>query len=324
MGPLSAFVLALSTPQAICAESSYLEAVELYRAGDYPSALERFRALGGPREPEGETDDACVATLSLLETEIGALHATEARWSASLEYFEAAWEASLSLRDGDRRTRFQKRWLLFTGLLYQNLVFTGEPSGALAGADTYLERAVERFPHDPEVLLAGGAFLEWASSVGHRDAARDAEALYEAALRADPALAAAHVRLGWIRLFQLNSDRDAGASLREGLRLAAKPILIYRARMGLGRLAEKEGSWAEAARQYEAAIEVAPGWQVGHTALAYALYRDGQRSRAREILAASARIPDSNENLLGWWSYELGSSPEAENFLLQLRAEVAR
>ena len=286
----------------------------------------RDMAAPGPRRT-AEPDDLCLKAASLLETELAMSLAVRSRWEDADSHFEEAWQISFLIEAPLDRLRFQRDWLLAAGLFNHQLIFVNLAEEAFPRADRFLHNAVRLYPNDAEVLLAAGSLLEWSGSLRWGDPShrRQAEELYSRARRLAPKDPEILLRHG-SALEKLGREDEAAVPLLQVLELDAKENLIYRSRMALGGIAERDGRLADAIAHYDAAAKAIPSWQVAHVALGHALHDSGSHERAREVLgralAMDARTAD--ETLGGWWSYELGIALRFEPILERLRAEVTR
>jgi tetratricopeptide (TPR) repeat protein len=321
-------------------QTRLLQLVDLYRAGGVPASdlarlsvadseafVERVRTVRQMiRQGAGLTsvpDDTCIQAASLLETELATILFEESRWEEADAHFGAAWEISHLVYATAPRLAYQRNWLLAAGLFLHQLIFTSpaaEP--CFTRADRFLHNAVERYPEDPEVLLAAGSLLEWAGSLraGNPDHLKEAEDLYARARRLAPLDPDILLRHGKV-LERLGRDAEARDPLLQVLELPAKADLHYRSRMALGGLSERAGDLDDAIKHYEAAAASIGSWQVAHLALAHALHASGAHDRARETLQETLSM-STEEDRGGWWSYELGISLRFQPLLGRMRAEV--
>jgi tetratricopeptide (TPR) repeat protein len=286
----------------------------------------RDMAAPGPRRTV-EPDDSCLKAASLLETELAMSLAERSRWEDADSHFEEAWQISFLIEAPLDRLRFQRDWLLAAGLFNHQLIFVNLAEEAFPRAERFLHDAVRLYPNDPEVLLAAGSILEWSGSLRGGDPShlKQAEELYSRARRLAPKEPEILLRHGSV-LEKLGREDEAAVPLLQVLELDAKENLIYRSRMALGGMAERDGRLADAIAHYEAAVMAIPSWQVAYIALGHALHDSGSHERAREVLdralAMNARTAD--ETLGGWWSYELGIALRFEPLFERMRAEVMR
>ncbi len=312
----------------------FLRLVNLYRRGHSDEAIRELGNLDRRvvermiRQWAPGIDDRCLEAASLLETEFAMSLATRSRWEEADSFFDEAWLVSFLMDEGADRLRFQRDWLLATGLFNHQLIFLNiAAEEAFVRAARFLHDAVRLYPNDPEVLLAAGSLLEWSGSLRRGEPAhlKEAEELYARALRLVPDEPEILLRHGLV-LEKLEKEDEAAPPLRRVLELDARKDLTYRSRMVLGGMVERAGRLAEAIAHYEAAAEAIPSWQVAHLALGHALHASGSHDRAREVLrrALAMKMKSADETLGGWWSYELGIALRFEPIFERLRAEVMR
>jgi tetratricopeptide (TPR) repeat protein len=269
--------------------------------------------------------DGCLKAATLLETELAIGMAQRSRWEDADRLFDEAWRISFLVEPPATRLRFQRNWLLAVGLFHHQLIFVNVAEEAFSRAAGFLRNAARLYPSDPEILLATGSVLEWSGSLraGDPDHLKEAEELYSRARRAAPADPEILLHHGWV-LEKLKREDEAAAPLLRVLELPAREDIVYRSRMALGGMAERDGRLGEAIGHYEAATMVVPSWQVAYLALGHALHSSGSHDRAREVLDRALRMSmkTADATLGGWWSYELGIALRFEPILDGLRAEV--
>jgi len=314
-------------------ERDYLRLVNLYRDGRRDEAVRGLRNLDLAvvkrlihNEAPGMSD-RCLQTATLLETELAMDVAQRSRWEDADPLFDEAWQISFLIELPVNRLRFQRNWLLTAGLFHHQLIFVNVAEEGFTRAAHFLRNAVRLYPNDPEVLLAAGSLLEWSGSLrwGDRDHLKEAEELYSRARRVAPTDPDILLHHGCV-LEKLKKEDEAAASLLQVLELPSREDIVYRSRMVLGGMAERDGRLADAIGHYEAATNAIPSWQVAYVALGHALHASGSHDRAREVLdrALAIDMKTADEILGGWWSYELGIALRFEPILERLRAEVTR
>lgn len=183
------------------------------------------------------------------------------------------------------------------------------------------ERALDVAKDDPLLLVVLGATFEQqatgvarpTSTMGvvddprfienyRRSHARD---LYERALRLDPELAEARLRLAR----NLAEDGDHEASREHALWVlshAQLPDMRYVAFLLLGRDLERRGSLDEAVSLYREAAAVDPRGGVAPFAASHAARRDGEAEVARDALLRALAARDSGDYVDAWQSYYQG------------------
>lgn len=238
-----------------------------------------------------------------------------------------------------RGSAFDRCFYLLAGLALQC-------GGHLESAHTLLLEALKAARDDPEILTAKGAVVETVAALrtydpspdapgrplrrggymaesgggGSLPAARlaDAEEAYKRALRFDPDLVAARLRLGRVRLLQGRTE-EALADLERVATEARRPEHRHLAWLFGGRAREATGDLQGAAAAYREAVRHAPRAQAGLLALGRALDRLGDTAGAQEALdeASSAGRPDDP-----WVDYLSGQPERLGELLAELRRLV--
>jgi hypothetical protein len=146
--------------------SEFARLVNLYRDGGVTlSELERL----GREEPEKfirrfregrelaeyqplETvlpNDACLQAASLMETELAMALSRRPEWDKADFHFDTAWTISTLIGDLELGPRFQRDWLLMSGLFHHELIFVSEPGEAFwraTGSFTRRSGAIQKTP----------------------------------------------------------------------------------------------------------------------------------------------------------------------------------
>ncbi|HEX9186104.1 MAG TPA: tetratricopeptide repeat protein, partial [Vicinamibacteria bacterium] len=201
---------------------------------------------------------------------------------------------------------FARRFTLFEGLLLHAM-------GDLSGAFVVLSEGRRSLEDDAELLLALGAVSEAVSALrvydvpdaprplpGEEDAPRfviegqdgeggalprtslaDAQALLAKALKRDPGMLEARLRLGRVLLLR-GRTREALPDLVQAGQESASRSQRYLARLFEGRTRERLGDMPGAAAAYAAAAETVPQAQSARIALGRALALAGENRRAQE------------------------------------------
>jgi tetratricopeptide (TPR) repeat protein len=147
-----------------------------------------------------------------------------------------------------------------------------------------MKRAVSLFPHDPEILLIAGVLSELLASPSVQDAQpgfevvhlRRAEQFYRDALKSDPNAVEALVRLGHV-LGQQQRHAQAVSELKKVADDAVPPRVRYFKYLFLGEALEEMNEGGAAREAYQRALELYPGAQSAHLALARLERRAGDR-----------------------------------------------
>jgi len=291
------------------------------------------------------TDAAIVA-------EPGDLRAAEfhmAMAEALVEGVDRVRESRAALRAAPRLVP-TRDWLLVAVGWWQGRWQLG-PAGEL------LERLLRAVPDDPQVRLAAGMYEEarhahesrtmaqygrlprGPMSLGLQDARTtlrmrdeaqirqrlvDAAGHFERALRADPGLHEARVRLARVEILRGNPGEadDLLVLAREGSR---DPVVLYLAELFTGRRADVTGAAEAAVAAYQRATLQLPHAQAGRVALAHALERRGRIAEARAALQAAMAEPRATTfSADPWWDYQFGYARHGSVLLDRLRARVVR
>jgi hypothetical protein len=203
---------------------------------------------------------------------------------------------------------------------------------------THVERALELFPNDPQVLFHAAAVHEVFASVRTQAPLRTmkvpqgvtfdvqsvsaelrrAEQLYKRALERDPALVEARIRLGRV-LGLRGRHEEAIDQLRQG-QSAGEPVLRYYAHLFLGGEFEALGNGTEARRSYEQAAILAPTAQSPLLGLSRVADRAGDRAAARELVGRVLKLPVGDlEYNDPWWVYEVAHARNVDQLFEDLR-----
>jgi tetratricopeptide (TPR) repeat protein len=177
-----------------------------------------------------------------------------------------------------------------------------------------LERGLDLFPADPQLLLFVGAAYEWRASFRVQDAedlgdVREriggraenlvrAEASYRSALEQDPTLIEAQVRLG--RVVALRGKHADAARELEAARaslsraLSASPAVQFYASLFLGDELVALGRNELARTSYQRALVLYPGADSAHMALANLEHIAGARDAALAVVVDMIRQRDAS------------------------------
>jgi len=149
---------------------------------------------------------------------------------------------------------------------------------------------------------------------------RAAENACRRAVKIDPQYLDAHLRLGWILLLSnvRGKARDEFALVQAQ---TTRDDQRYLATMFIGAVDVADGHEEAAARAYDAASAIGPGYQSALVALSQAELALGRPDRSRAIvLRLAARRGDPPKD--PWWDFYLGAVDE--DALTWLRAEAQR
>ena len=144
---------------------------------------------------------------------------------------------------------------------------------------------------------------------------------FEQAIDADPACLEAALHLGRVRLLE-RREAEATRWLRQAA-TAPGVTVPYLASLFLGALAERQGRYADAEKDYRAARDLFRWGQAASLALSHLLMRTGRESEARDQLAQQFTTTGGRvtEPL---WTYLADPASDPAAALNQLRAEVWR
>jgi len=250
------------------------------------------------------------------------------------------WAWIVSRQPSDRRPYEQMR-----RDVYLAIAWTLQQFVLVEQMQSHLKNAREAFPNDAEILLASGSaeemianpvvvsqrlpvritpVLREAQEHHSRQARLDAaEEYHRAALKIDPRLAEAHMRLG--RVLQERGGRAAEArrSLETARDLKPPSDIGYLAALFLARLTEDEGDAASAHAQYVAITTRWPDCQAGHLGSSRGFEARGDRQAALGALLPLFRAPKDRACPVDpWWTYGLGQAWRLRAHMEALRARV--
>jgi tetratricopeptide (TPR) repeat protein len=143
---------------------------------------------------------------------------------------------------------------------------------------------------DGEMRLLAGCAVETAALVrrqseGHwsEAALRDAQRRFDQALRQDPSLLEARLRLGWV-LVRRGWEEKAQDHLQTVAETPGEDSRRALAWLFLGRVYEKRGDAGAAVRAYRRALALVPHLQAAHIGLAHALEAGAGDEAARDVI----------------------------------------
>jgi tetratricopeptide (TPR) repeat protein len=173
---------------------------------------------------------------------------------------------------------------------------------------------------DPNTRRLRAELLQTREVRSHLQRARDA---FASVLRADPASAEAHLRLGRVS-WKLGEQDRAGAALGEALARKGATGTSFLAHLFLGGLAEDAGRLDEAVAAYEAALALDPRAQSARIALSHARLRQGDPLAARAAVELALRAADDGQPREDpFWLYTWGLATPVEERLASLRKEAS-
>jgi tetratricopeptide (TPR) repeat protein len=237
--------------------------------------------------------------------------------------------------------------------IYIGIVWTLQTNRLLEPLQQHLARTREYFADDAMVLLALGSLEEVrgtgvevnATNPPNRQMviprvawrrlsqkARWEKAIeyYRAALKADPSLVEARVRLG--RVLRLRGELKEARKELEAAEVSARAsapdpmpafgppmVMPYLKEMFLAEVIEEEGGAAAALTRYQDIVRRWPSCQSGLLALSRAYEARGDREAALNALHALFREQSNRLCVDPWWTYNLGQGWRFGPFVRDLR-----
>jgi tetratricopeptide (TPR) repeat protein len=182
----------------------------------------------------------------------------------------------------ERQIRFELDW-------YKAIIWLRCARGELLEGRAIMDRALGKFPHDPDVLLSAGTYEELGftripieksrdrPTPGSREkfvetAARRQRAIgfFREAIQLDPNAAEARIRLAFLLAMLGDSRReDAVTLLKEARAIETKPPLGYLAALFAGNVEEERKQLETASTWYRTAIADCPLAQTARLALSH-------------------------------------------------------
>ncbi len=250
------------------------------------------------------------------------------------------WEFARALLDEVRpfpeRDAFVRLWYRASAAFMQGKQQCGELT-------RHLERARRLFPADADLLFFSGAVHDAASAPGVqivrssitlargfrldvKDTASEllaAERYFRDALRHNPGMTEARVRLGWV-LARRGRPRLAAPELRAARGAADDPVVRYYAELFLGRAEQATGNPAAARASYERAAAIFPYAQSPYLALSQLARQSGDRAGALGAFQPLRFPADGQDRDDPWWNYHASAGRHADAWLAELRSPFLR
>jgi tetratricopeptide (TPR) repeat protein len=171
----------------------------------------------------------------------------------------------------DRQIRFELDW-------YKAIIWLRCARLELAEENAIIDRALRRFPNDPEILLSAGTFEELGFTRSHIETSGDrrrqgsrekfvetaarrqrAIGFFREAIRLDPNAAEARIRLAFLLTMLGDSRREEAMTLlKEARAIESNPPLGYLAALFAGSVEEERKQWEAASTWYRTAIADCP------------------------------------------------------------------
>jgi tetratricopeptide (TPR) repeat protein len=332
--------------------AAYLTALASYRAGDLAAAFGKLQEMGElevkevtkrlmlPGVAAGANWPRLLTTAILLHTEAFLIR-TEAGGAVAGDTYILSARALVRLvlhlaQDGqpgigERERTFVRDWYLL-------LVAYQHGRAEIGWSRAYLDEALKSFPKDPHLTLARGSDHEMLSdlsagfidhvdvagrfirqsSVDADDELREAIRNIEQAVALEPGLMEARLRLG--RLLYRRGDLDRAAKELEAARqLAWLDELRYLALVFRGMVESARGSYDQADSTYTDALRLVPTGQTAAIAKAETAYLRGRVGEAAAIMQATLQQAKKADP---WWNYATGEYWHFEHRLELIRKYV--
>jgi tetratricopeptide (TPR) repeat protein len=205
----------------------------------------------------------------------------------------------------------------------------------------HVERSVQLFPQDPEILffaaclheaLSGPQFqmaMQSASvprdvhfDIGSEGAElRDAERLFRQSLERNPMRIETRIRLGRV-LGRRGRHEEAARVLRQALTATENRLLLYYGNMFLGAEAEALGRADEARQAYGRAAALYSLAQSPRLALSALATRAGDRTSALRTIESVLNRDDVDQADDPWWSYYISQARGTDALLDALHQRI--
>ncbi|HET9360605.1 MAG TPA: tetratricopeptide repeat protein [Vicinamibacterales bacterium] len=207
----------------------------------------------------------------------------------------------------------------------------------------HVERSLQLFPRDAEVLFFAACLQEMASSPqaqsalqaigpskgttssvrGEGAALREAERLFRQALDRDPLHVETRLRLGRV-LGRRGRHEEAARELRQARAATESMLLQYYANMFMGAELEALGRTTEAREAYELAADTYQKAQAPRLALNAMAASAGDRTEALRVIESALRPASIEPDDDPWWDYYTAQARATDVLLGQLRARIAQ
>jgi len=261
-------------------------------------------------------------------------------WDTARFMLDQVWtDKRRDMRPNPSRDDWVRRWYR-TAIAYM--------LGRMQFHHSIVDRGVELFPSDGEILFLAGAEHETFASPMVQEPMRTAdlprnlsfgvaspraelgaaEDLLRRALKAQVTIPEMHLRLGHV-LADLGRHKDAVGELRQAVATEPPSALLYYAELFLGRSEAALGNIAAARAAYESAALLAPGAQSPLLALSQLAYASGDGDAAGAALERVFALPAGSDGGGDpWWTYALAPGrffgPSMADLIDTLRPEPAQ
>ena len=261
-----------------------------------------------------------VATATVLHVDIARRANTDEAVDRNLALGQRLSDLLPLEDDGGPVTRFRGRWHHAAGTV---LCGSSRP----VDARRHLEIARKLRPDDSGILLGLGSVGEVEAWIERPERAQEhlaqAAALFEAALAMRPDLDEARIRLARIQ-FLLGRVEVAARTIGPALERAEGPYFHYLARLIGGGISDAQGRFDEAIARYREAHASCRRCPAAAVGLSHALLATGNRTAARELVAAVVKDDEWPPPGDPWWIYQQGQWREIDAILDTLRQEIPK
>ena len=207
----------------------------------------------------------------------------------------------------------------------------------------HVDRSVQLFPRDPEVLFFAGCAREVFSGpqiqsvlqsmtlardlfnlIGSESAElRNAERLFRESLERNPEQPEVRIRLGRV-LGRRGRHQEAIVELRQAATGTQNRLLLYYANLFLGGEADALGLMDEARQAYERASELYPLAQSPRLAISTLAVRTGDRAGALGPIETVLGGDEPQRADDPWWSYYISQARSLESIVVALHESVEK
>jgi tetratricopeptide (TPR) repeat protein len=211
-------------------------------------------------------------------------------------------------------------WLLLLAYARQSEGFAG------LALEPFAE-CTRLYPNAAEAWLGAGTAHEYTAypdgfggtqvPVPPREAAQEAERCYREAVRLDPTLTEARLRLGRV-LQRTGRPEEAEQEFSNAVETSRDAYLTALTHLFWGQLQEARGSVTEATQHYRAALDADRACQPAALALSHLLRNSGHAREAAETLASELRATEGGKRS-PWLEYHLGLGRRYRPALAALR-----
>lgn len=235
----------------------------------------------------------------------------------------------------------------FLSRFYVAMVRRAHWSHCLPQAELWARTGLKRLPKDATLLLTLGVVLDTIAYLTLVPAPRTplmgpqavrqmeaqntkinrlweaAQRAFEDALKADPSLHEARLRLGRV-LWRLRRLEPARVCLQEVIEKSSDSTLVYLAHLFLGRLREDLDQLEKAEAEYRAALAIRPLSEPAAMGVSHSRLLRGDTEGARDVLASVIEQFPARTDIDPFKSYPMAHSREGQTILDELREKAVR